>query len=877
MTPQRFAEIDRVVSLALEREPGERASFIEQTCGADAELRREVETLLKCHEEESPFLADRPLDLLEEFVGQEKRQDEQEAHESRSSLARGAAVGRYQVIGELGSGGMGRVYAAHDPELARKVAIKLMHPEGSRADGGSDGRARLLREAQAMARLSHPNVIAVHDVGTLGQQVFIAMEYVEGSTLARWLADRERSWREVVSMFIQAGRGLAAAHAAGIVHRDFKPDNVLVDKEGRARVFDFGLARPAQLRDIERSAHATAQSTVDGEAPASRAMLGAAVTEAGKVLGTPEYMAPEQLTGGVGDEKADQYSFCVALYQGIYGESPFRGEDVPALLREMMQGTLGRQSRKSSHVPRWLHRTIAQGLSGAPAHRHPSMNALVDQLVRRGRAVRRRWMTLVSLMAIAVLLAGLVAWKERHARLGRIESIAVLPLQNATGDPSQEYFVDGITEELITNLAQISALRVISRNSVMRYKQAKKSILEIAQELGVDGIVDGSVSRSQNRVRITAQLIDGRSDRHLWAKAYEREISDILSLQRDVARAVAAEIAIKLKPEEQARLAAARSVDPEVYAAYLQGRFYWNKRARQSIEKGIEYFKEALHKDPNYAPAYVGLGDCYAYLSTPIHALSPSESARLTKEAALKALSLDDALADAHATLAQVIFRYDWNWAEAEKEFKRAIELNPSYVWARIWYGYYLMSMKRKDEARTQYERAVSLDPLSSNAYGQLGIWFVRDGQYDRAIEQYLKSIELSPTVYTTRFFLAEAYGRRGMYEEAIAAMKKSAELSGDNVPSIGLAGIYASAGRRTDAQSLLEQAEIHPMANRVAFWIAADYAALGRKEDALRWLEQAYEAREFTMPSLSFYWRFDPLRSDPRFQSLLRRMGLPQ
>lgn len=871
----RWERIGRIFEKALDRDPAVRSTFVTEACDGDGDLRKEVESLLRAHEQAGSFM-EQPLVANGGKMSSASSLPEGETAHSdargssqtdTSEFEPGSTVGRYTLLEKLASGGMGVIYSAYDPELERKIAIKMLRLKPRSGLTEVTQHTRLAREAKTLAKLSHPNIVAVYDVGTIADQVFIAMELLEGETIQHWVIRRDAPWRDVLDMFVQAGRGLAAAHAAGIVHGDFKPDNVVIGKDGRARVLDFGLAQAQAGLATDRQGNGQRES--DGAAGDEKDLIASRPLE--KLAGTPGYMAPEQLMGQPASTETDQFSFCVALYESLYGERPFDAEQRRA-------NRLVVRASKSRSVPHAVRRVVLRGLSTDPAGRHPSMEALLDLLGEKASRTRHRslvWEALLVLAGLAVL--GRVGWEKRNASSKRIQSIAVLPLENLTGDPSQEYFVDGVTEAITTDLAQISALRVISRTSVMKYKGNRKPLREIAKDLGVDVVVEGSIARSGDRVRVTAQLIDASTDRHIWAKGYEREMRDILALQRDVARAVAAEIAIKLKPEDQARLAAARSVDSEVYLDYLQGRFYWYKRTPQSIQKGIEYFQRALEKDPNYAPAYAGLGDCYAYLSTPIHALSPSESARRTKDAVIKALVLDDALAEAHATLAWVTFRYDWDWSRAEKEFKRAIELNPSYVWARVWYGTYLMSMKRKDEALAEFQRAISVDPLSATAYTNLAQWFVHDGQYDRAIEQYLKSVELGPTIYTTHFFLAEAYERKGMYEEAIAAMKRSAELSGDNVPHTGLATIYASSGKRAEAQSILEQAENHPTANRVAFWIAAAYASLGREDDALRWLERAYEAREFIMPWVSFYWRFDPLRSDPRFKDLVRRMDLPQ
>src|SRR5215467_14031691 len=418
MTPERFQQIDRLVALALERVPRERGAFIREVCRADDELRQEVETLLESHEKAGDFLVEPPSDAAAEVVA-EHWTETIPAAQPATRLEDGAALGRYVVQRGLGGGGMGTVYAAFDPELNRKVALKLVRPEAGKLDT-NEGRRRLLREAQAMAQLSHPNVIAVYDVGTFADQVFIAMEYVEGSTLTQWLAEQHRPWREIVNMFVQTGRGLAAAHAAGILHRDFKPDNVLIDKDGRPRVLDFGLAR-ALLGEPEKRAP-DEPASANAISPSKLAPLELALTQPGRVMGTPAYMAPEQMMGQGADHRTDQYSFCVALYQGLYGELPFKGQSVDTPLREMSQGNAP-EVASSVQVPSRLRRAVLRGLRPEPAERYPSMDALLDELALQATRTRRRFEAVAVLaMVAAIATASGIAWKKRNAAQPSIKS-----------------------------------------------------------------------------------------------------------------------------------------------------------------------------------------------------------------------------------------------------------------------------------------------------------------------------------------------------------------------------------------------------------------------------------------------------------------------
>jgi len=874
MTPERFQQINKLSSLMLEQEPSGRGAFLDKACLGDPELRREVESLIAADERAGNFLSEPAAQLVAELSD-----DDDSKRGSKQGDAAVAtpdsALGRYRIRERLGVGGMGQVYLAYDPELNRNVAIKLMRPETSISSDTSQGRARLMREAQAMARLSHPHVMPVYDVGTLEEHVFIAMEHVEGGTLTEWLPRQKRPWRDIVSMFVQAGRGLAAAHVAGILHRDFKPDNVLVGDDGRARVLDFGLARAAHVGDGADAEIPNEHTSTEKQLSAPCGMLRVALTETGKLMGTPSYMAPEQLRGQSADEKTDQYSFCVALYQGLYGELPFRGEDVPALLHEMTQGS-PHQLRKSNNIPRWLHRILAQGLSSTPSDRHPSMNALIDQLLRGGQVGRRRWASLSALTATILLVGGLVAWRERHARFGRIESIAVLPFENVTGDPSQDYFVEGLTEALIADLAQVSEVSVISRGSIMHYKNTGKPLSEIATELNVDAFVQGSVMRLGPRVRTNVKLVRAAGSRLLWARTYERDVSDLDSLQAAVTTDIVSEIRSKGTAEQKPRLVKARPTNPEVLEAYLKGRHFLLTRTLPSIQKGMDYFREAIRLEPAYAPAYAGLADGYLFLSTPASVLSAKEAARLATDAANRALELDDGLAEAHDSLGVINSLVNWNWQAAEREFKRAVELNPSYAYAHRHYGAYLIAMNRMEEALREMKRAQRLDPLTIGVQLGLAEWFYANKEYGRAIIEFQKASELDPNEPIPHAYGSWAYHNAGMHAEALRETQKGFELSRSPWHLAGVAHELVHLGRIAEAKAVLKDIEPQASNKNAALTVAGYYAALGQWEETLAWLERAYEARAFGMLTIYQQPDFDSLHDDPRFRAIVRGMGLP-
>jgi TolB-like protein/Flp pilus assembly protein TadD len=459
----------------------------------------------------------------------------------------------------------------------------------------------------------------------------------------------------------------------------------------------------------------------------------------------------------------------------------------------------------------------------------------------------------------------------------RIQSIAVLPLENLSGSPEQEYFADGMTEALITDLGKISALRVISRTSVMRYKGTKKPLPEIARELNVDGIIEGSVVRSGDRIRITANLLHAATDRHLWAESYERGLSEILALQSEVAQAIANAIKIKLTPQEQTRLARARSVNPEAHEAYLKGRYYWSMRTQGGLKESLEYFQEAIEKDPGYALAYAGLADSYLVLAV-YAVMAPREGIPRAKAAGFKALEMDETLAEAHTSLGVARWSYDWDWVGAEQEFKRAIELNPGYAIARHWYAAYLSRMGRHNEAIAEIRRAQELDPLSLAVNASGAVVFICARRYDEAVAECRRTLELNAGYYPAHVFLGVAYEQQKLYDEAISEYQKAVALDeGNPVCSGFLARGYAAVGRRTEALKILSNLrELSKRRYVSSYVIAQAYAAIGDFDQACVWLEKAYEERTFELSNLKVDPRFDCLRSDPRFQDLLRRMNFP-
>jgi serine/threonine-protein kinase len=796
------------------------------------------------------------------------------------TLSSGARLGPYEIVSPLGAGGMGEVYRARDTRLHREVAVKVLPASFSQ---DTDRLRRFEQEAQAASALNHPGILTIHDFGEHDGAPYVVSELLEGETLRERLGVGRLPIRKALDYAAQITRGLAAAHEKGIVHRDLKPENLFVTRDGRVKILDFGLAK---LTHPETSA-----------GPLTGVATEPAGTEPGVVMGTAGYMSPEQVKGQPADHRSDIFSFGAVLYEMLTGQRAFGGDTAVETMSAILRDDPPEPSRTVAEVPPPLDRIVRRCLEKTPEERFQSAGDLayaIDETLAVSASTRAAaaaplspprpaYGRIVLAFIVVAALAGLVAFdvggiRKRITGGGTspqsIRSLAVLPLENLSHDPEQEYFADGMTEALITNLARIRALRVISRTSVMQYKGTRKTVPEIGRELDVDGIVEGSVLRAGDKVRITAQLVHASTDAHLWANDYERDLRDVLALQSEIARAVAEEVRAQVTPQEQAGLSRAPQIDPEAHEAYLKGRFQWNKRTREGAKKALPYFRQAIEKNPSWALAYTGLADTYMVFYS-YQFMDPEEGKQRAKAAALKALELDDALGEAHASLG-VIHLDELDWDAAEREFRRALELNPSYASGHQFYGEYLADRGRFEEAIRELETAEKLDPLSLIVRSHLGraLYFAR--RYDGAIGELRETLAEKPDFWVAKAFLARVYLQKGMFEEAIGLLEKDTEFPGTSESLGSLGHAYAVAGRRSAALQILQRLKTLSKTEYVSpVGIAQVYTGLGENELAIDWLERAAAERSSGVGGLGYDPIFDPLRSDPRYRELLRRIGL--
>jgi len=778
------------------------------------------------------------------------------------SLQKGSTfAGRYQILEELGRGGMGIVYKAEDSKLKRTVALKFLPPELTHIP---DIKERFMREAQTAASLDHPNICTVHEFDEAEEKTFISMAYIEGQSLKKKIDSGPLELDEALKIATQVTEGLQEAHKKGVIHRDIKSANIMMDERDQAKIMDFGLARMA-----------------------GKTML----TQEGTTMGTIAYMSPEQARGEEVDHRTDIWSLGVVLYEMFCGQLPFKGDHEQTVLYSILNKKPKPITGLKADIPPSIEQVVYRALEKSLDKRYQNIDELLEDLksisagivpeeikarLRKAKLLKRKRSILYTGAVGLVIVIAVLALTLFTGRAEAIDSIAVLPLENLTGDTEKDFFVDVATEELIGQLGQISGLRrVISRTTVMKYKETDKTLSEIARELNVDVVVEGSVQLAGDRVRIQVRLIDALpEEQNLWGHTYEKDMSDVRVMFGEVARTIAEKAQIELTADQLTRLTSARPVNPEAYDALLIGRQKAELWTPQGFDIALEYFELALEKDPNYAEAHLAVAENWLFRNQLGYTV-PREGGPKAKAAVLKALELDSTLADAHTTLAWVNFLYEWNWAGAEVEWKRAFELNPNQ-WDSV-YAQFLWVMKRPEEAMAQMERALQLDPLNEVVHLHHAWMLQSAGRDDEAIVQVRKLLRTSPQNPMLHQMLSVSLFRKAMYEESLAEMKACYSSIGDREVEGALTQGYAISGYQgamKHAADLLAARAHKTYVSSID--VAVLYAIAGENDQAFEWLEKSLEERNPQMPYVDAYVEFERLRSDPRFQDLLRKMNLP-
>jgi eukaryotic-like serine/threonine-protein kinase len=838
------------------------------------------------------------------------------------TLSDNSIISHYRIVSKIGEGGMGEVYLAQDSKLDRRVALKIL--PGDVATDQTRMR-RFIQEAKTASALNHPNIITIHEIEQIDSVNFIVTEFIEGETLRQRIRAGMKL-ADILDVAIQAASALAAAHAAGIIHRDIKPENIMVRSDGYIKVLDFGLAKLTEPRN----------SLSDPDLP-TKPMIN---TDAGTVMGTAVYMSPEQAKGAQLDVRTDMWSLGAVLYEMVTGHVPFIGETPTETISLILQKEPPPLTRYAREVPAELERIVSKALTKNCEERYQSAKDLLIDLrnLRRklevdaeiGRTASPEFhggassrsvggndqgtpvtasgaaMTataggtqtvssveyivsgikqhkLATLLTVAVLAFAAIALpfylRSRNVEGSSIDSIAVLPFENRSVDAETEYLSDGLAESLIYRLSQLPNLKVTPTSVAFRYKDKQADAVKAGNELGVSAVLQGRITQRGDNLTISAELIDVRGNKLLWGEQYDRKMSDLLATQREIAREIVEKLRLKVSGEETG-LAKHYTDNNEAYQLYLKGRFYWSKRTEAGMQKSLEYFQQAIEKDPSFALAYSGLADSYDLLGAQDAAggMAPNEAFPKAEAAALKALEIDDMLAEPHVSLAHIKYYFERDWEFAEREYKRAIELNPNYAVAHQWYAIFLMSTGRSDEALTHARRAEELDPLSLPINMTVGWVLLNARQYDQSVEQSRKTVEMDPNFVLGHHRLGLAYEQQRKYAEAIAEFKQIVNLlPGKPLGIASLAHAYALAGKHVEAQaSLNELLELSKQRYVSPASIALIYAALGDKDQAFPWLDKADKAHDALLARLKVDPRFDSLRSDARFADLVKRVGLP-
>jgi serine/threonine protein kinase/Tfp pilus assembly protein PilF len=779
---------------------------------------------LKCHSENpdtSRFCSECGTQLL---LGEEIPSPTKTLETPKEEFTRGTTIAnRYEFIEELGKGGMGKVYKVFDKKIKEEVALKLLKSEIAADEKTIQ---RFSNELKLARKIVHKNVGRMYDINEEKDTHYITMEYVPGEDLKSFIRRaRQLTVGAAVSIAKQVCDGLAEAHKLGVVHRDLKPQNIMIDKEGNARIMDFGIARSLKTKGI---------------------------TGEGVIIGTPEYMSPEQVEGKEVDQRSDIYSLGIILYEMVTGQVPFEGDTPLSVAMKHKTKAPPNPRKVNVQIPEDLSRLILRCMEKAKEKRYQTAEEVLSELGKIGEP--------------GAEIISAPKWEN---------SIAVLPFTNMSADPEQEYFCDGIAEEIINALAHVESLRVIARTSAFAFKGKHEDIREIGKKLDVDTLLEGSVRKAGTRIRITAQLVNVADGSHLWSERYDREMKDVFAIQDEISLAIVDNLKVKLLKKEKARLVKRHTEDTEAYELYLKGSYFISKYAVGEVQKGLAYFQKAIAKDPNFALALGGIGTAYLSFGT-LSLLPPDEAFPKAKDYLTKALAIDDTLAESHAALGTIAFYYDWDWPEVEKRIEKALALNPGGGQAHAWYSWYLVAVGRYAQAIAAVKKAQELDPLLPLYYAFGIAIHSYQGKFEEAEEQFHKAIELDPNLGIAYFHMAHSYLFQDRYEEGISASQKAIELTtGLGWAECILGGIYCLQGERDKANQILNQILSQKKKQYVSsFILAYFYYYMGEKDKSFEWLDKAYEERDILMILLNVPKFFSDLRDDPRFEALLKRLG---
>jgi serine/threonine-protein kinase len=792
--------------------------------------------------------------------------------DSDSLIAR--TISHYRIIERLGAGGMGVVYKAEDTRLERFVALKFL-TDSMAQDALALERFR--REARAASALNHPGICTIYDIAEQDGLAFIAMEFIDGETLRSHIQEKALSVEELLKLGIQIADALDAAHAEGIIHRDIKPANIFVSKRGHAKVLDFGLAKLVPKGIFGSDADSS------GKAQDSASIVGI-------ISGTPSYMSPEQVRGDYLDPRSDIFSLGLVIYEMATGRQAFGGTSGMIIEAVLTQSPVSAQSI-NPRVPPGLESIINKALHKDRDQRYQQAAEMRRDLERLERSLDTGWGAAEACTESAASTAVQLPTRERRAgnsaaqagsprpeRVSKvIDSLAVLPFENASRDPEHEYLSDGIAGSLINILAAVPKLRVMAQSTVSRYKGRAIDAQTAGRELRVRAVLTGRIMQSGESLRIGAELVDVATGSQLWGAQYDRKRDDIFAIQDDISQEISGKLRLKLTRAEKKRLTKRQTDDAEAYRLYLQGRHHWNRWTEDGFYKAIEFFQQAVEKDPGYALAHAGVADSYVLLGWNSY-LPPKDAFPKGKMAAMGALSLDPDLGEAHTPLAAVLWLHDWHWPRAQSEFERSLALNPAYPTANHWYAEYLMTMGGLAEAIARMKKSQELDPLSLIISVAIGRAFYMARRYEEAVEQLRRTVELEPNYPVTYWILGLLLRKMGRYEQAIAEGEKGVKLSGgSSLMSAALAQTFATAGRKQQALQILDDLTNLTKQRYVApYFFAGIHIGLGENDRAMEYLEQSYEEHSHWLIYLHLDPDMDGLRSDQRFQDLVRRVGLP-